>query len=105
MAPPSSLPSAAAPSWGSSRKRMTSAKAAPEVDGGSGVGCKGPGDMRTSSLVTTVSASVRSVTVRSLRCQQDEDMKARVHYRSAKVDDVDYTFGDDVYVIALVHPE
>ncbi|KAI4990328.1 hypothetical protein ZWY2020_038691 [Hordeum vulgare] len=79
MAPPSSLPLAAAPSWGSSRKRSTSAKATPEVEGGSGVGCKGVRDTRTSSLVTTVSAPVRSVTARSLWCQQaDSVTKAKL---------------------------
>jgi GTPase Era involved in 16S rRNA processing len=35
--------------------------------------------------------------------EEDEELKARCHYRSAKVDNVVYCLGDDVYVKVLVH--
>jgi hypothetical protein len=35
--------------------------------------------------------------------EDDEEVKARCHYRSAKVDNIVYTLGDDVYVKVIAH--
>jgi len=37
------------------------------------------------------------------RSDEEEGLKARCHYRSAKVDNVVYCLEDDVYVKVLVH--
>ena len=41
---------------------------------------------------------------RACRPEEDEELKARCHYRSAKVDNVVYSLDDDVYVKVIVRP-
>jgi DNA (cytosine-5)-methyltransferase 1 len=42
--------------------------------------------------------------VASRRPDEEEDAKARCHYRSAKVDGIVYALDDDVYVMVLPNP-